>query len=63
MRGAAQRFSQYRGRVWLVVSVPTPEGSVDDLIRLITEQGFRTAGIEDFRGVGVAMFVRAGGKR
>jgi hypothetical protein len=63
MRKAANRLAEHRGRVWLIVSFPTPPGSVEDLKRLLTEQGFRTAGTEDFRGVWVTAFTRPGGDR
>ncbi len=45
-------------RVWLVLVPPTPEGSVEDLVRLLEAKGYRRGPIRDFNGIQVGLLVR-----
>ncbi|MDR5696551.1 MAG: glycosyltransferase family 39 protein [Armatimonadota bacterium] len=50
-------------RVWLVFSVPFPDGAVVDLAAAIESLGFRRVYVEDFGRVWVAVFARPGASR
>ena len=45
-------------RVWLVYTLPLPEGTLEDLLLAIEARGYRRTAISDFRGVFVGLLVR-----
>lgn len=45
-------------RVWLVLAVPFPEGSAEDLAKLLRDKGYRERGRAAFNGVTLAVFAR-----
>jgi hypothetical protein len=44
--------------VWIVYSLPLPEGSLEDLVTAMEAQGYRRVIFHDFKGVFVGLLVR-----
>jgi len=58
IRETAQSLTPEDRRVWLVYSLPIPEGCLEDLLGAIEQQGYERATVNDFKGLRVGLLVR-----